>query len=223
MCAASNPQATGPSATRTTVNSDAATALASVDSTASQRVQTLGQVHQARVAQLTRTAAAVVKQYGAGSTQAKAAEAAVSASKITVARIAVIHRQVSAPAPPQVAAGGWALYGHVYTSALAPAVAFTVFLVDEQNAYQKEIGFAYTAGDGSFRLNYQPSANAPAVPQLFLEIANAKAQPVYLSTTAFQPQTGVATYQDITLPADEPVLGDPPPDIRAIAMPNAEK
>jgi hypothetical protein len=223
MSAASNPQATNQPTTTATLNSDVASALNTADTTASKRLQALGLVHQARVAQLTRTAASLTTEYGASSAQAKAAEAAISASKITVARIAVINRQVSVTQPPQVAASGWAIYGHVYNSQLAPAVAYTIFFVNEQNTYQREIGFAYTGKDGSFHLNYPGLASAPAPDQLYLEIVNAKAQPVYLAATAFQPQVGVATYQDITLPAGEPVLGDPPAEIRETAFPETKR
>jgi hypothetical protein len=46
---------------------------------------------------------------------------------------------------------------------------------------------------------------------------------VYLSKTVFQPQAGAATYQDVTLPAGEPIIGDQPKEIRAIAMPDTGK
>jgi len=202
-----------------TVNTNVASALTVADSSSSQRVQQLGLVHQARLAQLTRTSASVTAQYGAGSAQATAAAAAVASSKLLVARITQINQRVTLAAPA-VATGGWALYGHIYASAGAAAVAYTVFLVDEQNAYQGAVGFSYTASDGSYALNYQPAAGVAALPQLYLQVANASAQPVYLSTVAFAPTVGKATYQDVTLPAGEPVLGDPPAEIRATALPN---
>ena len=194
------------------------TAVANADNVTSQGIQSLTLVHQARLTQLTRTAANVTTQYGASSPQAKAAKAAVTASQATIARLAIVKNQV-ALAPPAAPAQGWILYGHIYHSQLTPAAAYTVFFVDEQNAYLSAIGFAYTAADGSFHLQYVPDANAAALPQAFLEVVNAKAQPVYLSTMAFQPQLGNAIYQDVTLPRGEPVLGDPPAAIRAIAMP----
>jgi hypothetical protein len=219
MCAVANTQQTTQSTTTTVIN-NVSSVLTSADTVAAQRVQGLGLVHQARLAQLTRTAANVTAQYGADSTQAKAAEAAVTVSKATVARLAVVNRQVSIT-PPQAAAKGWSLYGHIYHSTLDPAAAYTVFLVDAQNAYQGAIGFAYTASDGSYTLSYSGSGTVAA--QLFLEVVNDKAQPVYLSTAQFEPQTGAANYQDITLPAGEPVLGDPPAAIRAVAMPDTAK
>jgi hypothetical protein len=163
----------------------------------------------------------VAAQYGADSQQAVAAAAAVDSSKLLLARITQINLRVTLDAPT-VATGGWSLYGHIYTSAGAPVSAYTVFLVDEQNAYQGAVGFSYTAADGSYALNYQPAGGAAALPQLYLQVANAKAQPVYLSTIAFAPKVGQATYQDVTLPAGEPVLGDPPAEIRATALPNIQ-
>ena len=236
----SAPTQPGADATATTastaakIGSDTATALSAADSTAAQRVQNLNLVHQARLAQLTRTAASVSARYGAGSAQATAAEAKVAASKATIARVATVNQQVSATAP-QVSATGWALYGHVYNAQLQPVSAYTVFLVDAKNAYQSAYGFSYTDNTGHFLISFagdpasaqsqsqqssQPALGAAqAAPQLFIEIANANAQPVYLSTTAFQPTLGTATYQNITLPAGEPPIGDPPPEIRQIALP----
>jgi len=43
--------------------------------------------------------------------------------------------------------------------------------------------------------------------------------PVYSGSAAFTPVTGQATYQAVTLPASGQPLGDPPADIRAVAMP----
>ena len=129
-------------------------------------------------------------------------------------------RNQTSLAPPQVTAEGWALYGHVYDAQLQPASAHTVFFVDQQKAYQSAVGFAYTADDGSFQLTYS-GVNKTAIPSaLFLEVVNTKAQPVYISRTPFQPQIGKATYLDVTLPDGEPVLGDPPAEIRAVAIPN---
>lgn len=219
MCAAVNTQQTTQSTTNT-VNSNVSSVLSDTDALAAQRVQGLGLIHQARLAQLTRTAAAITAQYGASSAQAEAAEAAVTVSQATVSRLAVLNRQVSIKMPVP-AAKGWSLYGHIYHSTLEPAQAYTVFLVNEQNAYQGAVGFAYTASDGSYTLNYDGAGSVPS--SLFLEVVNASAQPVYLSTVAFQPATGSSNYQDVTLPVNEPVLGDPPAEIKRIALPNAGK
>jgi len=205
--------------TSTRLISEVSPAISNADDNVTQGVQSLTLVHQARLVQLTRTVATVSAKYGASSAQAKAAKAAVAVSQATVARIAVLQRRVSLAAP-QAPAKGWAVYGHVYHSTLKAAAAYTVFFVDEQNAYQADIGFAYTAADGSFQLSYTPAANATSVP-IFFEVVNNQAQPVYLSSTAFQPQTGAANYLDVTLPAGEPMLGDPPVAIRAIGMPQA--
>jgi hypothetical protein len=65
--------------------------------------------------------------------------------------------------------------------------------------------------------------DSPTTPQLFLEIADTKAQPVYLSETPFQPVTGSATYQNVTLAPGNQPIGDPPQEIRDIAMPPIQK
>jgi hypothetical protein len=206
--------------TSSQVMSEVASAVTNADTNVSQAVQNLGLVHQARVTQLTRTAATISARYGASSSQAEAANAAVTSAQAVNAKLSLLQKRVTLVAPPAPATG-WAVYGHIYHSALKPAAAFTVFFVDEQNAYQANIGFAYTTADGSFQLSYTPEANAANVP-IYFEVVNDKAQPVYLSGSAFQPQVGAANYLDVTLPAGEPVLGDPPAAIRAVAMPRAK-
>ena len=194
-------------------------ALAAADSSAAQAVQTLKLVHQARVSQLTRSAAALKAQYGASDPKVITAEAAVTAGAATVARISMASQQTATPAPA-VAAAGWALQGRVYNAQLQPVAGLTVFLVDNQKAYQEQYGFAYTDGTGYFLINYAPPAGAAATAiTLYVEIANQKGEPIYLGTAAFQPAAGSTSYQNITLPAGEKPLGDPPPEIRRIALP----
>jgi len=216
--------------------------LAAADDIAAQRVQTLAWVHQARAAQLSRTAASLKAQYGPNDPGVKSAEAAVAAAKATAAQVAVVHHQITT-ADPHVTANGWALHGRVFDAQLAPATGYTVFLVDSAKNYQQAYGFAYTDRTGYFLLNYPGPAGASgrtpagasgqtpseAAPQaattaeLFVEVADTKAQPVFLSTTAFQPVISSATYQNVVLPAGQQPIGDPPPEIRQGAIPKATK
>ena len=199
------------------LQSEVASALSSADTNAAQTVQNVQLVQKARLSGLTRAAAAAVTQYGANSPQAQKAQAAVSATTATVARIAVVHQQLSTQAP-QVSTTGWALQGRVYNAQSKPVSRYTVFLVNAQMIYQQAYGFAYTDDTGYFLINYSGGQTA-AAPQLFIEIANTKAEPVYLSTTAFSPAAGSVSYQNITLPAGEQPLGDPPEEIRKVALP----
>jgi hypothetical protein len=211
--------------------------LTTADGAVTQSTADLKLVHQARVANLTRTAAFLAKKYGATDPRVKAAQDAVAAGNITVARVSMTHQQLSTVAP-QVAANGWSLYGRVFNSHLQPAAGYTVFLVDAQKTYQQTYGFSYTDSTGYFQIDYAGAkagtaptgkstagakAAAAAALQVFVEIVNASAQPVYLNATAFQPVTGKATYQNIVLPVGEKPIGDPPAEIRAVAIPNAEK
>ena len=258
MSAPTQPGSSTTSPTVAEINNSVASELSTADSAAAQAVQSSSNIYNARLAQQTRAAANITARFGANSPQAAAAEAKVTASKATVARVTILNQQVSAAAP-QVAATGWALYGHVYNAQLQPVSAYTVFLVDAQNAYQSAYGFTYTDSTGYFLISFagepaasqsqdgssssrrrrsqaaagrshpgeEDQASEPAQPAtqtsspLFVEIANANAQPVYLSKTAFQPTLGAATYQNITLPAGEAPIGDPPPAIRPIALPPA--
>ena len=201
-----------------------ATGLASADTIAAQRVQTLIWVHQARAAQLARTAANLKAQYGADDSGVKSAEAAVAAATADAARAAVVHQQVTTP-DPQVTPTGWALHGRVFDPELKPVSGFTLFLVDAAKSYQQAYGFAYTDDTGYFLLNYagsDPAATA-AQPDLFVEITDSKVRPVYLSPAAFQPVLGKATYQTIVLPADDQAIGTPPAEIQAVALPKRNK
>jgi hypothetical protein len=212
-----SPQSTGPSTDQLT--KALGTTLATADTSVASAAANLKLVHQARLSQLTRTAAALKAQYGAGDSRVVSAEAAVTARAATVARISMAGQQAATPAPA-VVAPGWALHGRVYNAQLQPAAGLTVFLVDSKKAFQEQYGFVYTNDTGYFLLNYVPPAGqAAASVSLYVEIANQKAEPVYLATTAFRPAAGSTTYQNITLPAGEKPLGDPPPEIRKIAMP----
>jgi hypothetical protein len=221
----SAPDSTAPRASQ--LRDGLAATLASADSGTAQTVQNLKLVHQARVSQLNRTAAALKKQLGPDDPTVKAAEAAAKAGSLKVAHITAIHQQIATPTP-EVSSTGWALQGRVYSSTLHPATALTVFLVDAQHAWQRQYGFAYTDSNGYFLINY-PGSTDPAsgatdsAPQLFLEIVNKSAKPIYLSTEPFQPTQGSTTYKTITLPAGEHPIGDPPPEIREIAIPTTKR
>jgi hypothetical protein len=215
--------------------------LAAADDVAAQRVQTLAWVHQARAAQLSRSAASLKARYGSDDPGVKIAEAALAAANATAAQVAVVHYQVTT-ADPQVAANGWTLHGRVFDAQLAPSSGYTVFLVDSSKTYQQAYGFAYTDSTGYFLLNYSRSVGAsgqtPAAapgqtaskaapqaattPELFVAVVDTKAQPVFLSKTTFQPVIGSATYQNV-LPTGQQPIGDPPPEIRQVAIPKATK
>ncbi len=225
---ASNTATTGAAAAATPTAAQAAaqlkTTLTAADTDATQHVQRLGLVHQARLSQATRTAAALTAQYGASDPRAQTAQASVTAIQTTVARVSLVSQQLAAPAV-QVASTGWALQGFVLNAQLQPEARFTVFLVDADKTYLRQYGFAYTDNTGYFVINYagDTGPTPPATQQLFVEIANTDAKPVYLSSTAFQPVVGTATFQNIVLPAGEQPIGDPPPEIRAVALPKTSK
>jgi hypothetical protein len=232
MDAKSNTTATDPPPDASQLSGELTTGLANADSTAAERVQNLQWIHQARAAQLSRMAASLKAQYGADNSDVKAAEAAVAAANVTAARVSVLQRQLTT-VDPQVSQNGWALHGRVFDAQLQPVSGFTVFLVDAKKTYQQAYGFAFTDDTGYFLLHYagpgsvqgksEPAIQAAAPPQLFIEIADTNALPVYLSTTDFQPVVGTTTYLNITLPDGNPPLGGPPPEIRDIALPAQKK
>jgi hypothetical protein len=186
-------------------------------------LQTVAFVNQARAARLDRTAAAAVAQNGAGSGQAQAAQAAAAAAKLAAGKIIAAHQQATTSAPT-VDPNGWALHGRVYDSAMKPLAQHSVFLSDQQKAYQSAYGFSYTDKSGYFLINAPaPPAGTAQPTGLYVQVADPKANPVYSAATAFTPTAGAASYQTITLPAGEPPLGDPPPAVRASALPPVGK
>jgi hypothetical protein len=111
------------------IGSQISSNLAAADDVAAQRVQTLTWVHQARAAQLSRSAAS--PQYRADDQGVKSTEAAAAAAKATAAEVTVVHHQVTT-ADPQVAANGWALHGRVFDAQLAPAPGYTVWSINQR-------------------------------------------------------------------------------------------
>jgi hypothetical protein len=199
--------------------------LTAADGNVTQGLQTLQLVHQARLSLAKRTLTSLTAQYGANDPRVKTAQAAVTAKTTTIGKISLARQQLTAP-QVQVNKAGWALQGRVVDATLQPAARFTVFLVDGTKAYQQQYGFAYTDDTGYFLISYagdsttkKASAAAAAVPQLFVEVADTKANPVYLSSIAFQPVLGTASFQNIVLPAGGQPIGDPPEAIKKIALP----
>ena len=207
------------------------TALASADAAVSQTVQNLKLVQQARLSQLTRTAASLKKQYGAGDAAVQAAEAAVNDSSAKIARLAAVHQQLDTAAP-EVAPTGWALHGRVFNAALQPLSGLTVFLVDSTKVYQKQFGYAYTNSSGYFLLNHPGGTTAApssgqtasaANADLYIQISSKSGKPLFLGTDGFHPTLGRAVYQTITLPSGEQPLGDPPADVRGTVPPGKKQ
>jgi hypothetical protein len=204
--------------------------LASADGNATQRIQSLARVHQARLSRGSRTVAALTARFGANDQRVVSAAASVAATNATIARVSLLNRQASIPSVP-ASADGWVLHGRVVDSQLQPAARFTVFLVDANKTFLRQYGFTYTDDTGYFLINHSSSpakterapqgqaVYSPPPPQLFVEIANTDANPVYLASDPFVPATGAATYQTIVLPAGEKPIGDPPPEIRREALP----
>jgi len=186
-------------------------------------VQSLQWVHQARASQLARSAASLKAQYGAQDAGVKRAEAALAAARAAGSRLALVHEQLTTPAPT-VTPDGWALHGRVVTADSKPFRGFTVFLVDSAKAYQQAYGFAYTDAAGYFLLSYEPGGAASGDPsptppdatatELFVEVTDQNARSVYLSAIPFDPVRGAATYQTVVLAEGAPPIGKPPADAR---------
>jgi hypothetical protein len=212
------------SSTSTQPGQEVTQALSAADVVVRDGIQSLQQVHQARLAQANRTLTALKAQYGADDPRVQAAQAAVQAGQTTISRVSLLRQQMAAPAV-QVPTSGWALQGRVLDASLNPQSRFTVFLVDDQKAFLRQYGFAYTDETGYFEIKYAGTNTQPeaAAAQLFIEVVNNEANPVYLSPAPVQPAVGAASFVNIVLPAGGKPIGDPPPEIRKIALPDNQK
>jgi len=125
----------------------------------------------------------------------------------------------------QAPQSGWVLQGRVLDADLKPQARFTVFFVDDKKAFLRQYGFAYTDQTGYFELQFASTSSqpdAPAPTPLFIEVVNTDANPVYLSPSPLQPQVGAASFVNIVLPPGGEPIGDPPPEIRSIALPKGQ-
>jgi hypothetical protein len=216
---------TVPPADASRLQSSVTDAFAQADEASAGRVQLLQRVYQARASHLSRAAADLKAQPGANEADVKRAEDAVSSAKADSSQLALVHQRLATP-EPAVPANGWVLYGHVLMAVPnaepKPVAGFTVFLVDVAQAYRQSYGFAYTDAAGNFVLKHEGDADETRAVELFVQVADLKARPVFLSKTPFHPGNGTATYQDIILPEGAPPLGEPPGDVRRPRAPRRE-
>jgi len=173
-------------------------------------------VHQARLAQQQRYAAALEKEYGAQDAGTLAAQAMVAATKLVMAKVNVAQQQASTPSLP-LSADEWALQGRVYDANSNPLARLTVFLVDDQKIWLQQNGFSYTDQTGYFVLKGTTSTEAKAG-AMYIEIASDQGLPIFLDSASFTPVNGQAVYKSITLASQTPI-GDPPRSIRELGIP----
>jgi hypothetical protein len=194
-------------------------AFADADTVAAERIQNLQWVHQARGSQLARAAADLKAEFGAKDARARRAEDAAAAARAAGVRLSSLHRQM-ATQDPQVAPGGWAVHGHVFTGDGKPVRGFTVFLVDAANIRQELYGFANTDDDGRFVLASKPADSEPGkeskagsaaqAPDLFITVTDLRSRPVHVDKTPLPLVPGSVTYKEINLPEGAPPIGQPP-------------
>ncbi|WP_213956952.1 hypothetical protein [Variovorax sp. dw_954] len=213
-----------------------------VDAAALDRIDSLVRVQQARLAHQQRSATDAVARLGAQSAPASASQALVAATATAVGRLQMVQQQIATPAP-SVPANGWVLHGRVYDASFSPRIRQTVYLVDDQNRYVGAHGYAYTDQSGYFllrqtgpddgqdvaddagspRVTASRSRRKDAAPassdDLFVAVADMNAQPVHLASSPFMPSPGKASYRSIVLAPGGKPIGDPPDEVRAVAIP----
>ena len=235
------------------VNDNLPVILTATDSTVASSVQNRLLVQQARLSNQKRALASAVAKYGASSTQAAAAQATVTRTQSAISQITLVHQQLTTVAPQVSATGwalhgrvydsnlnplsGYTVclvdggsnyqsaYGFCYTDNTGYFLINYAGQVPAQTTTtgQSPTGASASPVAGSSTQATSTTQAATPPPALYLLIADAQANPVFHSTAAFQPVTGNATYQAITLPAGEPELGDPPAQVRAVAFPPVQK
>lgn len=173
-------------------------------------------VHQARLAQQQRYAAALEKEYGAQDAGTKAAQARVATTKLVMAKVNVAQQRASTPSLT-LSADEWALQGRIYDANSNPLARLTVFLVDGQKSWLRQSGFCYTDQTGYFVLQGTSSTEAKTG-GMYIEIANDKGLPIFLDSASFTPVNGQAVYKSITLASQTPI-GNPPCSIRESGIP----
>ena len=192
-----------------------------VDAQTTQQFTGLAAVRQARVNQLQREAALLIRLYGANDSRVQAVQANLANQQAFAVKLGVA-RDASATAAPTAPAGGWVLYGHVRHADLTPAAQYTVFLADKGRSWLTPYGYAFTDQNGYYELSYAPApvtpsgtkagqkhAAAAAPLSAFVEVSDAACHLVFVDTTTTAFPVGAAINKDIVLASDNP-LGTPP-------------
>lgn len=211
-----------------------------ISSQATQQLNGLTLIRQAKTNQLQRQATALAAQNGATDPTVVALQQTIQTQQALAAQLGAAQTLVSTNAP-SVPAGGWVVYGYVRDQNLQPVAQLTVFLVNEQKVWLRGFGYAFTSDTGYFEIDYSPPTVAAkkraragtkvaaetassdisaAAGTAYLEVLNQKRQPLYIDSSAFSIATGSAIYRDVFLAGQTP-LGSAPPG--ASAAPSTAK
>lgn len=137
------------------------------------------------------------------------------------------YRMVSAEEPAGDAASGATATGAgapagsagSASGAATGAVAGTTLQTANLPAVAGAVTTAAAAGAAPSQPAGEPAAAAPASQALYVQVSNAAGDPVYTSTTAYTPVSGLATYQAVKLPVAEKPLGVLPTVLRQVTLP----
>jgi hypothetical protein len=230
---------TASTADATTAQAALLLGAATISSQATQQMNGLTLVRQAKINQLQRQATALAAQSGATDPTVVALQATIKTQQVLAAQLGAAKTLVSTNAPA-VPSGGWVVYGYVRDQNLQPVAQLTVFLVNEQKIWLRGFGYAFTSETGYFEIDYSPPASAlkkrakagskvagetaaavsAAGVTAYLEVLNQKRQPLYIDSSSFSIAVGNAIYRDVILTGQTP-LGAAPPG--ASTAPSAAK
>lgn len=191
---------------------------ANLDSQTATQFSGLTLIRQARISQLQRQAASLTVLHGATDSRVVALQASIQSQQSLASKLGTVRDQATTPAPV-IPPNGWVLHGRVRDQNLQPVAQLTVLLLNEQKKWLRSYGYAFTDATGYYLLTYAPADSgeydSAASLSAFLEVLNQKRQPLYIDSSAFTLNAGVALYRDIALPSLTP-LGNPPPGAASV-------
>ena len=211
-----------------------------ISAQATQQLNGLTLIRQAKINQLQRQVTSLAAQNGATDPTVIALQATIETQPTLVAQLGAAKTLVSTNTPT-VPAGGWVIYGYVRDQNLQPIAQLSVLLVNEQKVWLRGFGYAFTSETGYFEIDYSPptavlkkrvraetktpaetvsSVISTAAVTAYLEVLNQKRQPLYIDSSSFSIAVGNALYRDVILTSQTP-LGTAPPG--AGATPSLEK
>ena len=129
----------------------------SISTLAPLQFATLTSVRQARVNLFQRQAAAMTTVPGTTASDTVPGQVSIAFQQLSAAKFSAVNEQATTPAPT-LPANGWVLHGRVRDAKLQPVAKLTVTLTDQEKAWQKQYGYAFTDATGYFSLTYAPPA-----------------------------------------------------------------
>jgi hypothetical protein len=187
---------------------------AGADQLRAEQLQQLIVVRQAKATGLKREEARLTKKLGASHPRVAEFSARRNMNSL-LARDLNLEVTRARTEIPQVDEKTWVVFGRVRDQELKGVPNLTIVLYDEQANWVKQLGYACTGTDGSFRLSTQSFAEVKA--PVFVNVLTAQVVRLYADEVPMTPTGGRFDYREIILPAGAQACSPPtsvpkPPD-----------